>query len=58
MFELRAPHTLVAIGTRLGLSPEYVRQLERRALGKLERAARRSGLDVYATEEVINGTRR
>jgi DNA-directed RNA polymerase sigma subunit (sigma70/sigma32) len=57
-FELSAPHDLKTIAARLGLSAEYVRQIQRRALGKLERAARRSGLDVYANEEVLNGTRR
>ena len=41
---LSGPHTLEAIATRLGLSRERVRILERQAMAKLRRAAARDRL--------------
>lgn len=43
VFELSGPHTPATIAARLGLSSSYVRELERRALAKLRRAAIAAG---------------
>ena len=44
-FAMGGPHTLEAIGQRLGLCVERVRVIERQALAKLRRAAKRRGLE-------------
>jgi len=43
-WKFSGPHSLDEIATRLGMSKPWVKQLERRALEKLRRAAMRRGL--------------
>jgi RNA polymerase sigma factor (sigma-70 family) len=47
--------TLQTVAARLGLSRERVRQLEQRALRRIEHAAREAGLDEWLAESRLSG---
>lgn len=52
-WELLAPHTLEAIAARIGVSHQLVSQIEKRALRKLRKLFKKSGLGPFGEREPI-----